>query len=119
MPFSANCLEGGSRSRRARRAFLGQRVQPLLDDRIGFRIEHLEGDILQLIAHLLHAHAAGERRIDVHRLLGDAPALLGGTMLERAHVVQAVGELDQQHADVVGNRQQELAQVFGLLGFAW
>ena len=31
--------------------------------------------------------------------------------MERAHVVQPVGELHQQHADVVGQRQQELAQV--------
>lgn len=32
--------------------------------------------------------------------------------------MQTVGELDQQHADVVGDRQQQLAQVLGLLGLA-
>ena len=37
-------------------------------------------------------------------------------MVEGAHVVQPVGELDQQHADVFRDRQQQLAQVFGLLG---
>ena len=37
---------------------------------------------------------------------------------QRAHVVQAVGELDQEHADVVGDREQQLAQVLGLLGLA-
>ena len=37
-------------------------------------------------------------------------------MVERAHVVQPVGELDQQHAHVLGNRQQQLAQVLRLLG---
>ena len=36
--------------------------------------------------------------------------------MQRAHVVQAVGELDQQHAHVVGDGEQELAQVLGLLG---
>ena len=35
---------------------------------------------------------------------------------QRAHVVQAVGELDQEHADVVGNRQEQLAKVLGLFG---
>ena len=40
----------------------------------------------------------------------------GGMWDEGAHVVQAVGELDQQHPHVVGDRQQELAQVLGLLG---
>ena len=64
---------------------------------------------------LVHAHAAGERRIDVERLLGDAPARFRRHEVERAHVVQPVGELDQQHAHVVGDRQQQLAQVLGLL----
>ena len=45
-----------------------------------------------------------------------APARLGRHVGQGAHVVQAVGELDQQHPDVIGNGQQELAQVLGLLG---
>ena len=96
----------------------GQRIQPLLHHRIGFRVEHVEGQILQLLPHLLHTHAAGERRIDVECLLGDAAAGRRRHEFQRAHVVQAVGELDQQHADVVGDRQQQLAQVLGLLGLA-
>ena len=35
---------------------------------------------------------------------------------QRAHVVQAVGQLDQQHADVVGDRQHQLAEILRLLG---
>ena len=97
---------------------LGQRIEPLHHHRIGFRIERAERQILELLPHLLHAHAAGERRIDVERLLGDAAARRRRHELQRAHVVQAVGELDQEHADVVGDRQQQLAQVLGLLGLA-
>ncbi len=97
---------------------LGERIQPLGDDRIGAGIELAESQVLQLLAHRLHAHAAGERRIDVERLLGDAVARGRRHELQRAHVVQPVGELDQQHAHVVGNGEQELAQVLGLLGFA-
>jgi hypothetical protein len=37
-------------------------------------------------------------------------------MVQRAHVVQAVGELDQQDAHVVGDGEQQLAKVLGLLG---
>ena len=77
-------------------------------------LQRLEREVLELGAHVLHAHAAGERGIDVHRLLGDAPALFGRHEVERAHVVQAVGELDQQHADVGRDGEQELAQVLGL-----
>ena len=43
---------------------------------------------------------------------------VGRHEFQRAHVVQAVGELDQENADVVGDRQQQLAQVLGLLGLA-
>ena len=42
-------------------------------------------------------------------------ARLGRPMFERAHVVQPVGELDQQHAHVVGDGEQELAQILRLL----
>ena len=63
----------------------------------------------------MHAHAAGERRVDVERLLRGAAARLRRPMRQRAHIVQAVGELDQQHAHVVGDGEQKLAQVLGLL----
>jgi hypothetical protein len=33
--------------------------------------------------------------------------------VERAHVVQPVGQLDQQHADVVRHREQEFAEILG------
>ena len=78
----------------------------------------MEREILELLAHLLHTHAAGKRRIDIQCLLGDATARGVRHEFQRAHVVQAIGELDQQHADVVGDRQQQLAQILGLLGLA-
>ncbi len=52
------------------------------------------------------------------RLLGDALARCRRHESQGAHVVQAIGELDQQHADVVGDCEQQLAQVLGLLGLA-
>jgi hypothetical protein len=91
---------------------------PLHHHRIGFRIERVEGQILELFAHLLHAHAAGERGIDVEGLLGDAPARGVRHEFQRPHIVQAVGELDQEDADVLGDREQQFAQVLGLLGLA-
>ena len=35
-------------------------------------------------------------------------------VLEGAHVVQPVGELDQEHADVVRDGEEELAEILGL-----
>ena len=96
-----------------------KRRQPLADDAESVRVELMERQVLELLAHLVHAHAAGERRIDVERLLGDAACRDStGHEIERAHVVEAVGELDQQHAHIRRDREQELAQIFGLLGLA-
>ena len=95
---------------------IGQRAKPLHHHRMRLRIEHAERQILEFFAHLLHAHAARKRRIDVEGFLGDATARGRRHELERAHVVQAIGQLDQKDANVIGDRQQELAQVLGLLG---
>ena len=78
------------------------------------RVERLEREVLELPLHLLHAEAIGERRVDLERLGGDPALLVGLVRGDRAHVVQAVGELDQQHADVAGHRHDHLADVLGL-----
>jgi hypothetical protein len=98
-------------------ALLAQPRQALRDRSMGFWIENLKRQVLQFVAHRLHAHAPGQRRVDVDGLLGNALALVGRHVVERAHVVQPVGELDQQHPDVLGHRDEELAQVLCLGGF--
>jgi hypothetical protein len=45
-----------------------------------------------------------------------APAFRGACA-DRAHVVQPVGELDQDHAQILGHGHEQLAEVLGLLGF--
>ena len=49
--------------------------------------------------------------------LGDAAALVRLVdVAQGAHIVQPVGQLDQQHADVAGDRQHQLAEILRLLG---
>ena len=88
------------------------------DDGIArFGIQFGEGQVFQLLAHILHADAPGQRRVDVHRLLGDALALFRlFDETQGAHIVQPVGQLDQQHADVAGDGQHQLAEILRLLG---
>ena len=76
-----------------------------------FRLQVFEGQVFELAAHAAHAEAVRDGRVDVERLLGDAAALFSGQVFERAHVVQAVGQLDEHHADVIDDRQQHLAHV--------
>ena len=77
-------------------------------------LERLEREVLELAPHVLHAHPARQRGIDVHRLLGDAAALFGRHEVEGPHVVETVGEFDEQHPDVGRDREEKLPQVLGL-----
>ena len=82
---------------------------------MGVGLELAEGKLLELVHEAVHADALGQRRINVHGFARDAAAfVLGLDEVQRPHVVEAVGELDQQHADVVRHGEQELAEVLGL-----
>jgi hypothetical protein len=60
----------------------------------------------------------GERRIDFQGFTRDLLTLLGIEVLEGAHVVEAVGELDDDDADVADHGEEHLADIFGLVVFA-
>ena len=81
----------------------------LLDLGVALRVQGGEGQVFELPAHLLHAEAVGQRRVDVEGLLGGAPLLPFGHDGERAHVVQPVGQLDQQDAPVVRHGDEHFA----------
>ena len=73
---------------------------------LGFK--ELEREILELPSHLCHAEAMRERRVDVTRLLRNESLFVVGHPVQRPHVVQAVGELDDDHAGVARHGQQQL-----------
>ncbi len=72
-------------------------------------LDVLERQVLELPPQLGHTKTMGERRVEVARFLRDADALLRRQILERPHVVQAVGELDDDDARVLGDREEQLA----------
>jgi hypothetical protein len=55
-----------------------------------------------------------QRRVDLAGLPRDALLRVGLHVVERAHVVEAVGELHQQDADVLRHVQEHLAKALGL-----
>ena len=65
-------------------------------------------------AHLENTEPIRNRRVDVHGFLGDAATLMGWHRIEGTHVVQAIGELDQDHPQVLGHCHGHLLKVFGL-----
>ena len=88
----------------------------LLDLGVALRVQYVEGEVLELPLHVGDAEAVRQRRVDVERLLGDPLLLRLGQRRDRAHVVEPVGQLDEQDADVLGHRHQHLAERGGLLG---
>ena len=87
------------------------------DDRLPpFGVQHPERQILKLFAHPLHTHTTGQRRVDIHRLAGLLHLLVGTHRLDRAHVVQPVGQLDKDDPQVLGHRHEKLAEILRLLG---
>ncbi len=87
-------------------ALFGQLVQAARNRGIGIGLQLPERERLHLGHHLVHSDPLGERGIDIHRLACDsAPLLLGRDVMENPHVVEPVGELHEQHPDVVTKRE--------------
>ena len=80
-------------------------------------LEIAEGEIFELAADQAHAEPVGDGRVNIERFAGDALLALGSEIFERAHVVQAVGELHHHDANVVHHGEKHLADVFGLASF--
>ena len=87
------------------------------DDRVPrLGVDDPEGEVFEFLAHPLHPHPSREGREDVHRLTCLLDLLFQAHRLDRAHVVQPVGELHQDHAQVFRHGDEELAEVLCLLG---
>ena len=98
-------------------ALLSARFHGRLHLFIADRVHVAEAEILQFAADLSHAEAVRDGRVDVERFAGDLLLAIWLKVFERPHVVQAIGQLDHDDADVVYHGQHHLAQVFGLRFF--
>ena len=84
---------------------------------VGFRIEIAEREIFQFAADLAHAEAVRDGRVDLQSLARDALPALRAQAAQRPHVVQTVGQLHDDDADVVDHREQHLAVTLRLAVF--
>ena len=91
----------------------------LFQDAVTHRVIGLEAQVLQLGAEGLHAQAFGDGGVDCQGFAGNPPLLFGAHDAQGAHVVQTVGQLDEDDADILHHGQDHLAEVFRLgLGLA-
>ncbi len=81
---------------------------------VALRVERREREVLELPLDRVHAQPVRERGEHLERLAGLALLLLRRQEPQRAHVVQPVGELDDEHARVAGHRDDHLADRLGL-----
>ena len=94
---------------------LGDEAHDLVVD---LGVERRERQVLELPLDGVHAEPVRERRIDLEGLVGLALGRLLADVAPRAGVVQPVGELDDEDADVAGHRDDHLAHGLGLGGLA-
>ena len=87
----------------------GARRDQVVELRVALRVQRRERQILELLLDLLDAEPVGQRGVDVEGLLGDAALLVGRHAGERSHVVEPVGELDDEHPEVFRHRDEHLA----------
>ena len=78
------------------------------------RVQRREREVLELPLDRVDAQPVRDRRVDLERLARLLDLLLLGHRVDRAHVVQAVGELDQDDPHVGGHRDHHLAVVLRL-----
>ena len=74
-----------------------------------------EGQVLELPPHLLHPQTVRQGCVHVERLLRRTALLPFGHDGQGPHVVQAVGQLDQQDTPIVGHGHEHLANSGGLV----
>ncbi len=85
-----------------------------LDLRVLARVQRLEGEVLELPLERVDPEPVSEGRIDLERLLRLLHLLLLAEVLDRPHVVEPVGELDEDDPNVLGHRDDHLAVVLRL-----
>ena len=90
-------------------------VQRLDDLPVANGVQIFQRQILQLPLHALHTQTVGDGGVNFHGLEGFLLLLLRRLVLHGAHVVETVGDLDEDDPDVLGHGHQHLAEVLHLL----
>ena len=87
----------------------------LLDDAVAHRVERGEAEFLEFEADPVDAETLRDRRVDIEGFTCYTAALDRGEGAERAHVVQAIGELDEDDTDIVRHRHEHFLKIRRLL----
>ena len=81
---------------------------------VGIGVLIFEGEVLELGFDGKQSQAVGQRGVDVEGFTGNLVLLAGEHGAEGAHVVQAVGHLDEDDPNVFRHGEQQPAEILGL-----
>ena len=82
-----------------------------------FSLEDFHAQIQKFRAEVIKAEPVGERRVDVACFGGDLELLVLGHALDRPHIVEAVGHLDEYDAHIDDKGAEYFFEVGRLLAF--
>ena len=80
-------------------------------------IQIFQGEILQLPFHPLHSQPVGDGRIDLHGFQRFLLLLGRGLVFHGTHIVEPVGDLDEDDPDILAHGDEHLPEVLHLLVF--
>ena len=78
-------------------------------------IQIFQGEVLQLPFHPLHSQPVGDGRIDLHGFQRFLLLLGRGLVFHGTHIVEPVGNLDEDDPDVLAHGDEHLPEVLHLL----
>ena len=78
------------------------------------RVQIGEGQFLQFAVQAVQAEAVGNRGVDLGGFACNPATLFRRHRIQRPHIVQTVGQLDEDDANIARHGQQHLAKVFCL-----
>ena len=99
---SKNVLDAGKK-------LFPPRLNRLADLVVGDRVEIAEAEVLEFAANFAHPKAVRNWTVNVECFFRDFLLAVWLKMLERAHVVQTVGKLDENDANVIDHGEHHLA----------
>ena len=96
-------------------ALLAQKVQTRHNRIMSVFVQLGKSNFFQFALHFLHTDTLGQRRINVQCFFGNSGPLFGLLQkMQRPHVMQAVSQFNQQHANVFRHCQQQLTKILRL-----
>ena len=81
---------------------------------IYIRLQIFQRQIIQLDLDLADAKPLGDGAVYLQCLLGNTLPALRRLVLQRAHIVESVRQLDQDHPDILGHGKEHLPQILRL-----